>query len=677
MTKKTQISAIRNIGIIAHIDAGKTTVTERILYYTGRSHKIGEVHDGEAVMDWMPDEQERGITITSAVTTCQWNGREIHIIDTPGHVDFTIEVERSLRVLDGAVGVFCAVGGVEPQSETVWRQADKYKVPKIAFVNKLDRIGADFFGTVQMMVDRLNAKPLIMQLPVGAEESFAGLIDLVQMKQIVWDDDTLGASYSATEISPDLLETAESHREKLLETVAEVDDEVMEAYLSGEDISNEMLMAAIRKATIELKLVPIFCGSALKNKGVQPLLDAICEILPGPADVPPIHGAHPDTGEIVPCPANESGPLAALIFKVSMIEGRKLSFVRVYSGRLKAGDDVYNPYLKKKEKISRILIMHANKRERVEQVGAGNIAGIVGLKDSGTGETLCNTDHPVVLERIEFYEPVISIAVEPKTHSDQDKLEQVLQKFLVEDPTLRVREDEDTGQTILSGMGELHLEVITSRMLREFNTHVNVGKPQVVYRETILKQASATVTFEKEIAGQNHFAEVRLSLLPLKRGTGNRFMSKVSEETIPPQFIPAIEKGVMESFESGAHMGYPVVDVEAVLTGGAFKESVSSSLAFTVSASMACREAMQKGESFLLDPIMSVEIFVPEAFMGEVIGDINARNGKVESITPKTGIQIIKAVVPLARMFGYSTSLRSSTQGRGTFTMQFSHFDSI
>jgi len=677
MTKKTQISNIRNIGIIAHIDAGKTTVTERILYYTGRSHKLGEVHDGEAVMDWMPDEQERGITITSAVTTCQWKNREIHIIDTPGHVDFTIEVERSLRVLDGAVGVFCAVGGVEPQSETVWRQADKYKVPKIAFINKLDRIGADFFGTVDMMVDRLNAKPLIMQLPVGAEESYAGLIDLVEMKQVVWDEDTLGASYSTVDIAPEHLEAAETWREKLIETVAEVDDGIMEAYLSESQIANDALMAAIRQATIDLKLVPVFCGSALKNKGIQPLLDAICNILPSPADIPPIHGTHPDTGEVIECPPDESKPLAALMFKVSMMEGRKLSFVRVYSGRLKAGEDVYNPYLKKKEKVSRLLFMHANKRERVEQVGAGSIVGVVGLKDSGTGETLCRAESPVVLERIEFYEPVISVAVEPKTHSDQDKLEQVLQKFLAEDPTLRVKQDEDTGQTILSGMGELHLEVVTSRMLREFNTQVNVGKPQVVYRETIGREATAATTFEREIAGQNHFAEVRLTLSPLPRGSGNRFRSEVSDETIPAQFIPAVEKGVMESFESGTHMGYPVVDVEAVLTGGSFKESLSSQLAFTVSGSMACREALGKGEAFLLDPIMAVEIFVPEAFMGEVIGDLNARNGKVESITPKSGVQVIKAVVPMARMFGYSTSLRSSTQGRGTFSMQFSHFDSV
>ena len=592
-------------------------------------------------------------------------------------MDFTIEVERSLRVLDGVVGVFCAVGGVEPQSENVWRQADKYNVPKIAFINKLDRIGADFFGTVDMMVDRLQANPLILQLPVGSEESYSGVIDLIHMKQIVWDDDTLGASYHTTDISPEHLESAQNWREKLIEIVAEVDDDIMEAYLSEAEITNEALMTAVRRATIDLKLVPVFCGSALKNKGIQPLLDAICDILPSPADIPPLQGSHPDTGEAISCPPNESSPLAALIFKVSMMEGRKLSFIRVYSGRLKAGDDVYNPYLKKKEKISRLLFMHANKRERVEQVGAGSIVGVVGLKDSGTGETVCQAEHPVVLERIEFYEPVISIAVEPKTHSDQDKLQQVLQKFIAEDPTLQVKEDEDTGQTILSGMGELHLEVITSRMLREFNTQVNVGKPQVVYRETIAREASAAMVFDREIAGQNHFAEVHLTLSPLPRGTGNRFRTEVTEETIPARFIPAIEKGVMESFEGGAHMGYPVVDVEAVLTGGSFKESISSQLAFTVSSSMACREALKKGEPLLLDPIMSAELFVTEAFMGEVIGDLNARGGKVESITPKTGVQIIKAVVPLARMFGYSTSLRSSTQGRGTFTMQFSHFDNI
>jgi elongation factor G len=677
MKKQSKLDAIRNIGIIAHIDAGKTTVTERILFYTGRSHKLGEVHDGEAIMDWMVDEQERGITITSAVTTCQWRNNTIQIIDTPGHVDFTIEVERSLRVLDGAVGVFCAVGGVEPQSETVWRQADRYKVPKIAFVNKLDRIGADFFGTVDMMVSRLHATPLILQLPVGAEEKFRGVIDLIEMKQIVWDDDTLGASYGESEIEPDLLETARTYREKLVETLAESDDEIMEAYLSEIPIDADQIRAAIRKATISLKLVPVLCGSALKNKGVQPLLDAITRFLPGPADVPPIQGIHPESGEPIPCLPREKDPLVALIFKVSMIEGRRLSFVRVYSGTLKAGEEVYTPSLQKKEKLSRILLMHANKRERVDQVGPGSIVGVVGLKTSGTGDTLCHPDHPVLLEKIEFYEPVISVAIEPKTHSDQEKLEEVLQKFLVEDPTLRVRTDEDTGQTILSGMGELHLDIILSRMNREFNTHVNVGKPQVVYRETISRPGSGTALFDKEVAGQQHFAEVSLSLSPTKRGTGNSFRSAAPEGSVPDIFIGAIEKGVMESLESGTLMGYPVVDVEAILTGGSSRESVSTELAFTVSASMACRQALGDAEPFLLDPIMSVEIFVPDTFMGEVIGDLNARGGKIESISAKSGLQIIKAVVPLARMFGYSTVLRSASQGRGTFTMQFSHFDRI
>ncbi|MBW2367886.1 MAG: elongation factor G [Deltaproteobacteria bacterium] len=675
--KKTHISNIRNIGIIAHIDAGKTTVTERILYYTGRSHKIGEVHDGEAVMDWMVDEQERGITITSAVTTCQWDNREIQIIDTPGHVDFTIEVERSLRVLDGAVGVFCAVGGVEPQSETVWRQADKYLVPKIAFVNKLDRIGADFSGTVDMMTDRLHASPLIMQLPVGAEDTFSGVIDLIQMKQVVWDDDSLDAAYRIVDITSEYQEKAFEYREKLIETVAETNDEIMEAYLSESEITNDQLMAAIREATIGLKLVPVFCGSALKNKGIQPLLDAIVSLLPSPSDIPPIKGLHPDTGEVVECRAKDSQPLAALIFKVSMIEGRKLSFARVYSGRLNAGDEVYNPFLKKKEKLSRLLRMHANKRERLDTVGAGSIVGVVGLKDSATGETLCQPDHPVILENIEIYEPVISVAVEPKSHGDQDKLHQVMAKFIAEDPTLRVREDEDTGQTILSGMGELHLEVIVSRMKREFNTQVNVGKPQVVYRETIGGKGTATVVFEKEIAGQNHFAEISLTLAPRKRGTGNRFKSRITDGSIPEQYIATIEKSVLESLESGALMGYPVADVEAILTGGSYKDSLSSELAYMVCASMACREALEKGEPFLLDPIMSVEVIVPESFMGDVIGDLNSRNGKIESITPKAGVQVITAVVPLAKLFGYSTSLRSATQGRGTYSMQFSHFDKV
>ena len=677
MTKKTSIEEIRNIGIIAHIDAGKTTVSERILYYTGRSHKLGEVHDGEAVMDWMPDEQDRGITITSAVTYCQWNGRDIQLIDTPGHVDFTIEVERSLRVLDGAVGVFCAVGGVEPQSETVWRQADKYKVPKLAFVNKLDRIGADFFGTVAMISERLRANPVIHQIPVGVEDQFAGVIDLVTMKQIVWDDDTLGASFSDNDIDPKYMDQATEYREKLLEAVAETDDDIMEAYLSEAPIAPKTLVAAIRKATIDLKIVPVFCGSALKNKGIQPLLNAIVNYLPSPMDVPPIKGINPENDESVSCPPSASAPLAALIFKVSMMEGRKLSFVRIYSGSLKAGEDVYNPYLKRKEKLSRILRMHANKRERIDQIGPGGIVGIVGLKDSSTGETLCRQDHPVVLEQMEFYKPVISVAIEPKTHADQEKLPQVLDKLTAEDPTLKIKEDEETGQMILSGMGELHLEIITSRMGREFNTFVNVGKPQVVYRETISKEGIAQAVFDKEIAGQHHFAEVQLSVRPAKRGDGNSFLSTVDPEALPEQFVPAIEKGIMESFESGALMGYQVTDVLTMLTGATYKESISSDLAFRVSAAMACKEALAKAGPFLLDPIMAVEVMVPEAFMGDVIGDLNSRNGKVESIAPRTGLQIIKAIVPLSKMFGYSTALRSATQGRATFSMQFSHYDKI
>ena len=675
MKKKIKINNIRNIGIIAHIDAGKTTVTERILYYTGRSHKIGEVHDGEAVMDWMVDEQERGITITSAVTTCEWHNCEIHIIDTPGHVDFTIEVERSLRVLDGVIGVFSAVEGVEPQSETVWRQADKYGVPKMAFINKLDRIGADFLATVGMMRERLKANPVILQLPVGQGDDFTDIIDLIEMKQISWDEETLGASYHLEEIDPQYRQEAEAYREKILETAAEYDDDLMEAYLSEKPVEPDKIFEAIRKATVSLDLVPVLCGSSLRNKGIQPLLDAIVEFLPSPIDIPPIRGTHPDTGAIIECRPRETDPLAALIFKVSMIEGRKLSFVRVYSGKMKVGQELYNPSLKKKEKLTRILQMHANKRERVDSVGAGSIVGAVGLKDSSTGETLCSADHPVLLEKIDIYEPVISVAIEPKTHADQEKIEAVLKKFLTEDPTLTVRQDEDTGQTILSGMGELHLEIITSRMQREFNTNVNVGKPQVVYRETITNRAEASAIFDREIAGQRQYGEISLKAAPLARGSGTRFLSQISGEELPQVYIDAIAKGAMESMESGALMGYPVVDVEITLTGVNHKDALSTELAYTVCASMACRDVLAKAEPFLLEPIMVVEVFVPEAFLGEVIGDLNARGGKIESIDHKMGSQVLKATVPLARMFGYSTALRSATQGRGTFSMQFSHFD--
>ena len=675
MKKTSNIDRIRNVGIIAHIDAGKTTVTERILYYTGRSHKIGEVHNGEAVMDWMQDEQERGITITSAVTTCHWKQSEIQIIDTPGHVDFTIEVERSLRVLDGAIGVFCAVGGVEPQSETVWKQAHKYHVPKIVFINKLDRIGSSFFGTVNMIKERLNANPLITQLPLGSEDDFTGIIDLIRMQQIVWEEDDLGESFTTAEISSDILETAEEYHEKLIEALAEVDDKIMGAYLSEVPIAPENIVTAIRKATIDLKLVPVLCGSALKNKGIQPLLDAIVQFLPSPIDIPSMKGTHPETGEIIECRAKSTDPLAALIFKVAMMEGRKLSYVRIYSGKLQAKSNVYNPGRKIHEKLTRILRIHANKRARIETAAAGSIVGIVGLKNSSTGETLCSSDQPVLLEKMEFLEPVISVAVEPKTHTDEEKLDEVLEKFIAEDPTLKFKKDEDTGQTILSGMGELHLEVIISRMQREFKTNVNVGKPQVVYRETIAKGAAGSAVFDKEISGQRHFGEVKLKLKPLQRGSENRFRSAISAETIPDIFIPAIEKGVMESMESGALMGYPVVDVRAVLTGGSFKESLGTELAYTVSASMACKTALSNGQPFLLDPIMDVEVYVPEAFMGEVIGDLNSRSGKIESIEHKMGLQVIRASVPLAHMFGYSTALRSATQGRGTFSMQFSHFD--
>ncbi|OQY12196.1 MAG: elongation factor G, partial [Desulfobacteraceae bacterium 4572_19] len=629
MKKKIKIENVRNIGIMAHIDAGKTTVTERILYYTGRSHKIGEVHDGEAVMDWMTDEQERGITITSAVTTCQWKDTQIQIIDTPGHVDFTIEVERSLRVLDGAIGVFCAVGGVEPQSETVWRQADKYSVPRIAFINKMDRTGADFFKVVEMMIEKLGTNPLILQIPVGSEDNFSGIIDLVNMKQISWDEKSKGIDYSASDIEDDYMEQAMLYRDKLIESIADFNDDIMEAYFSETPIANDKLIDAIRQATIAQQLVPVLCGTALRNKGVQPLLDAIKSFLPSPIDIPPVCGINPETEEESKYPPKDNVPLTALIFKVSMIEGRKLSFVRIYSGKMIAGKDVYNPALKKSEKLSRILLMHANKRERVNEAGAGNIVGIIGLKESSTGDTLCNVKTPILLEKMEFYEPVISIAIEPKTHSDQDKLDEVLAKYIAEDPTLKVKIDDDTGQTILSGMGELHLEIIISRMLREFKTNVNVGNPQVVYRETIKTTSQAKVVFDKEISGQHHSAEVILKLIPQARGTGNSFKSEIPENTdsspaksntIPKSYVDIIEKGVLESFETGSLMGYPIVDVMAVLTGGEFNENTATDLGYKVCASMACKEAFSKGEPFLLEPIMKVEIFVPDTNTGDVIG---------------------------------------------------------
>ena len=666
---------MRNIGIVAHIDAGKTTITERILYYTGRSHKMGEVHNGEAVMDWMPDEQERGITITSAVTTCHWKDAEIHIIDTPGHVDFTIEVERSLRVLDGAIGVFCAVGGVEPQSETVWHQADKYRVPKIAFVNKLDRAGADFFGTVQMMRSRLGANPLLMQIPVGSEESFQGIIDLLNMKQLIWEEATLGATFEVTDIPEDSAESAREHRNTLVETVAEFDDQIMEAYLAEAPVTPEMLVPSIRKATIALKLVPVFCGAALRNRGIQPLLDGIVDFLPSPLDIPPVEGVDPNTGEVKKSPPSDRAPLVALVYKVMMDQGRKLSYARIYSGRLSAGGEVLSPAKQTKEKIARILAMHANKRERISEARAGNIVGLIGLKASGTGDTLCDLSHPIVLEPIESYEPVISVAVEPKTHEDQERIGQALAKLEAEDPTFRVKYDEDTGQTIISGMGELHLEILVSRLKREFRTQVNVGKPQVVYKETIDRRAEGAATFQKAVGGVSHFAQVVLELSPRDRGSGNRFTNALSEDRLPGEFVSAVEQGVTESMESGVVLGYPVVDVSTALVDAIYRESDASHLAFKVAASMACKDGLQKGSPQLLEPIVAVEILVPEAFMGDVIGDINARGGKIQELKSRGATRIIDAIAPLSRIFGYSTALRSATQGRGSFTMQFSHYD--
>ncbi len=677
MSKKKNIAQIRNIGIMAHIDAGKTTVTERILYYTGRSHKIGEVHDGEATMDWMQDEQDRGITITSAVTSCDWNGVNIQIIDTPGHVDFTVEVERALRVLDGAIGVFCAVGGVEPQSETVWRQADRYEVPRMAFINKMDRTGADFFAAMDSIREKLGANPVALQVPTGAEDQFRGVIDLIHMQQIVWDDETLGAEYTAMDITPEFEALAAEYRDKLLEAVSEVDDEIMEKYLGEEEITVHELKAAIRTATIAQDFVPVLCGSALKNKGIQPLLDAIDFYLPSPKDIPPVKGVHPKTEAVLEFLPEKNGPLAALIFKVSMIEGRKLSFARIYSGKIEAGSDVYNPGLSRKEKLSRILKMHANKRERLTEASAGDIIGIVGLKQSGTGDTLCSQDNPVFLEKMEYEDPVISIAIEPKTHADQEKLDSVLEKFLIEDPTLKVSKDEETGQTILSGMGELHLEIIISRMVKEFNTKVNVGKPQVVYREVVKAPAKGQAVFERDIQGKAHYADVTVALRPLGRGDGVQFKSEVTDAQIPDAYIPAIEKGIRESLEGGYLKGYPIVDVEIVLLDGGTEEGRGYELGFSVCAAMACKEALKSAEIGLLEPIMDVEVFVPDANMGDAIADLNTRGGKVESINSKADIQVIKAIVPLARMFGYSTALRSATQGRGTFTMQFKSFDMV
>jgi len=678
MARKIPLARTRNIGIMAHIDAGKTTTTERILYYTGVTYKIGEVHEGTATMDWMVQEQERGITITSAATTCFWRDHRINIIDTPGHVDFTIEVERSLRVLDGAVAVFCAVGGVEPQSETVWRQADKYRVPRIAFVNKMDRVGADFWSVVRQIRDRLGANAVPVQLPCGVEESFVGVVDLVAMKAIVWDDDSLGARYRSQEIPDHLRAQAEEARERLLEAAADVDDHVMAQYLEGAPISEEELRAALRKGALSMKLVPVLCGSAFRNKGVQPLLDAVVDYLPSPTDIPAIEGVNPVTGETEKrIPADEE-PFSALAFKIMTdpFVG-SLTFFRVYSGIMESGSYVFNSTKGKKERIGRLLRMHANKREEIKEVYAGDIAAAVGLRDTTTGDTLCDEAHPIVLESIEFPEPVISIAIEPKTKADQEKLSISLQKLAMEDPSFRVTTDKESGQTIISGMGELHLEIIVDRLLREFKVDASVGKPQVAYRETIRKASEYEYKHVRQTGGRGQYGHVVLRVEPMGRGKGFEFVDAIKGGVVPREYIPAVEKGVREAMERGILAGYPLVDVRVTLLDGSYHEVDSSEIAFKIAASIAFQEACKRADPVLLEPIMMVEVVVPEEFAGAVFGDLNGRRGKIQGMEMRGGVQVIRATVPLAEMFGYATDLRSMTQGRATYTMQFSHYEPV
>ncbi len=673
------LDKIRNIGIMAHIDAGKTTTTERILYYTGKVYKLGEVHDGTATMDWMPQEQERGITITSAATTCSWLNHRINLIDTPGHVDFTIEVERSLRVLDGAVGVFCAVGGVEPQSETVWRQADKYHVPRIAFINKMDRVGADFASCVNEIQTKLNHKPVAIQIPVGSEDKFQGVIDLVNQEMLVWDTDSLGATFSRQSIPAEYAQQAKIYRDKMVEAAAEEDEALAEKYLTGSVISNDEIWRALRKACIAMKIIPVVCGSAFKNKGVQPLLDAVVKLLPSPLDVPAVV-AHrvDDVNQTETRAADPKAPFSALAFKImnDPFVG-SLTYFRVYSGSLSSGSAVLNPVRNKKERIGRLLEMHANKREEITQVTAGNIAAAVGLKFTLTGDTLCDEAKPVLLERMEFPNPVISIAIEPKSQADQDKLGLSLQKLVQEDPSFRVKVDEETGQTIISGMGELHLEIIVDRLMREFKVEANVGKPQVAYRETITEVAEVEGKYIRQAGGKGQYGHVVIRVEPKETGAGFEFVNEISGGAIPQEFIPAIEKGIVEAMDGGALAGYPVVDVKVTLINGSFHDVDSSEIAFKIAASMAFKEGCKKAGVALLEPVMDTEIVSPEDFMGDVIGDLNARRGKIMSMTPRGKLQVIKALVPLSKMFGYSTDLRSKTQGRASYTMQFANYEQV
>ena len=670
---------MRNIGIAAHIDAGKTTTTERILYYTGRTHKIGEVHEGTAVMDWMEQEQERGITITSAATTCEWRDIQINIIDTPGHVDFTAEVERSLRVLDGAVAVFDAVAGVQPQSETVWRQADKYSVPRICFINKMDRVGADFAHSVETIVSRLRCRPVPIQIPVGSEDQFKGVVDLIEMKALIWRDETLGAQYDVVEIPAELQAQAKEARDKMIESVSEFDDELFEKYVEGKPLSNEEIRAGIRKATIALKIFPVICGTAFKNKGVQTLLDAVVDYLPSPLDVPPIEGTSiDDPGKTLTRQASDEEPFAALVFKIMTdpFVGQ-LAFFRAYSGKLVSGDFVYNVAKGRKERIGRLLRMHANKREEIQEIYAGDICAAVGLKTVSTGDTICDDDHPIVLESIEFPTPVIQLAVEPKTKADQEKLGMAIQKLAQEDPTFKVNTDPETGQTILSGMGELHLEIIVDRMMREFGVAANVGKPQVAYRETVRKPSEAEGRHIKQSGGRGQYGVVKIKMEPLPPGSGFEFVNEVYGGSIPKEYIGPAEAGMREALEGGILAGYPMSDLKVTLYDGSYHDVDSSEMAFKIAGSIAVKEAARRAKPVLLEPIMSVEVVVPEEYMGDVIGDLNSRRGRIEGMELRGTSQIIKAHVPLAEMFEYATDLRSRTQGRGSFTMHFGRYDEV
>ena len=676
MPREIALKDVRNIGIMAHIDAGKTTTTERILFYTGKIHKIGETHEGAATMDFMAQEQERGITIGSAATTCYWKNHRINIIDTPGHVDFTVEVERSLRVLDGAVALYDAKGGVEPQSETVWRQADKYGVPRLAFVNKMDVVGANFDRTLKMMRERLNAHPIAVQLPIGKEDTFRGIIDLIAMKAELYEDD-LGTVIQESDIPEDLVETAQKYREEMIEEIADFDEEIMELYLNGEDVPNEMIKKVLRRECVANQVTPVLCGSAYKNKGVQFLLDAIVDYLPSPIDIPAVTGTDRD-GEITERPASDTEPLAALAFKIvtDPFVG-KLAYARIYSGVLKSGSYVLNSSKGKRERIGRIVLMHADKREEIEEAYAGSIVAIVGLKLTGTGDTLCAEDKPIILEDMEFPEPVISVAIEPKTKASQDKMTQALLKLAEEDPTFRTYTDEETGQTIIAGMGELHLEIIVDRLLREFKVEANVGNPQVAYKESIKSAAEGEGKYVKQSGGRGQYGHARIKIEPQPAGKGYEFVNAIVGGAIPKEYIGPVDQGIQEALQSGVIAGYPVLDVKVTLYDGSYHEVDSSEMAFKIAGSMAIKDALKKATPTLLEPMMKVEVTTPEEYMGDVIGDLNSRRGRIEGMELDNGAQHVKAFVPLSEMFGYATSLRSNTQGRANYSMQFDHYDPV